>query len=50
MYDGADLQLGLYFLFIIIYLILKSGYINIFIPLLIPLLIFLVSNFKTFAF
>lgn len=50
MYDGADLQLGLYFFIIIFYLIFKSGYINIFIPLIIPLIIFLFGNFKKFCF
>ena len=50
MYDGADLQLGLYFLKIIIYLYFKSSYLNIFTPLLIPLLIFLFVNFKKFCF
>ncbi len=50
MYDGADLQLGLYFLIVIFYLIFKSGYVNIFIPLIIPLIIFLLANFKKFCF
>ena len=40
MYDGADLQLGLYFFIVILYLIFKSGYVNIFIPIIVPLLIF----------
>ena len=46
MYDGADLQLGIYFLVFILYLYFKSGYLNIFAPLLIPLLIFLYANFR----
>tara|TARA_B110000003_G_scaffold263101_1_gene286408 strand:- start:2514 stop:3512 length:999 start_codon:yes stop_codon:yes gene_type:complete len=50
MYDGADLQLGIYFLIIIIYLAIKSNYFHIFTPLLIPLLIFLYANFKKIFF
>ena len=50
MYDGADLQLGLYFSIVIFYLIFKSGYVNIFIPIIVPLLIFLIANFKKFCF
>lgn len=50
MYDGADLQLGLYFSIVIFYLIFKSGYVNFFIPIIVPLLIFLIANFKKFCF
>ena len=50
MYDGADLQLGIYFLIFILYLYFKSGYLNIFAPLLIPLLIFLYANFRKICF
>ena len=50
MYDGADLQLGLYFFIVILYLIFKSGYVNIFTPLIVPLIIFLIANFKKFCF
>lgn len=50
MFDGADLQLGLYFFVIIIYLYLKSNYLNIFVPLIIPLIIFLFINFKKICF
>ena len=50
MFDGADLQLGLYFFVIIIYLYFKSNYLNIFVPLIIPLIIFLFANFKNICF
>lgn len=50
MFDGADLQLGLYFVVVIIYLYFKSSFINIFAPLIIPLIIFLFANFKKICF
>ena len=50
MFDGADLQLGLYFGVIIIYLYFKSSFLNIFAPLIIPLIIFLFANFKKICF
>lgn len=50
MFDGADLQLGLYFFVIITYLYFKSNYLNIFAPLIIPLIIFLIANFKNICF
>ncbi len=50
MFDGADLQLGLYFFVIIIYLYFKSNHLNIFAPIIIPLIIFLFANFKKFCF
>ena len=50
MFDGADLQLGLYFFVVIIYLYFKSNYLNIFTPLIIPLVIFLIANFKNNCF
>ncbi len=50
MFDGADLQLGLYFGVIIIYLYFKSNFLNIFAPLIIPLIIFLFANFKKICF
>ncbi len=50
MFDGADLQLGLYFFVLIIYLYFKSNYLNIFAPIIIPLIIFLIANFKNFCF
>ena len=50
MFDGADLQLGLYFFVIIIYLFFKSNYFNIFAPIIIPLIIFLFANFKKVCF
>lgn len=50
MFDGADLQLGLYFFVIIIYLYFKSDFLNIFAPLIISLTIFLFANFKKICF
>jgi len=50
MFDGADLQLGLYFFVIITYLYFKSNYLNIFAPLIIPLIVFLIANFKNICF
>lgn len=50
MYDGADLQAGLYFLIILFYLYFKSNYLNIFAPILIPLFIFLFANYKRVCF
>ena len=49
MFDGADLQLGLYFFVIIIYLYFKSNYLNIFVPLIIPLIIFYLQILKIFV-
>ena len=50
MYDGADLQVGLYFFIFLFYLYFKSNYLNIFTPLLIPLFIFLIANYKKICF
>ena len=50
MFDGADLQLGLYFFVLIIYLYFKNNYLNIFFPIIIHLIIFLIANFKNFCF
>jgi UDP-GlcNAc:undecaprenyl-phosphate/decaprenyl-phosphate GlcNAc-1-phosphate transferase len=50
MFDGADLQIGLYFFIILIYLYLKSNYLNIFMPILIPLVFFIFLNLKNFFF
>lgn len=50
MYDGADLQIGIYFFTILIYLIYKTSYFNLFIPIFIPLVFFLFLNFKKFVF
>ena len=50
MYDGADLQLGTYFLIILFYLYFKTGYFHILSPILIPLIFFLFKNFKQASF
>jgi len=50
MYDGADLQLGVYFLILFFYLYFKTNYFHIFTPLLIPLFFFLFANFKKINF
>ena len=50
MYDGTDLQIGLYFLVVVIYLYFKSNYLHFFTPILIPLIFFLFFNFKKICF
>lgn len=50
MFDGADLQIGLYFFIILIYLYFKSNYLHIFTPILIPLFFFLFLNYKKICF
>ena len=50
MYDGADLQIGIYFSIIVIYLIYKSKYFLFFLPIIIPLIIFLFLNFNKIIF
>ncbi len=50
MYDGADLQIGIYFSVIVIYLIYKTNYFLFFLPIIIPLIIFLFLNFNKIIF
>ncbi len=50
MYDGADLQLGIYFLIIFLYLYFKTNYFHILTPILIPLIFFLYANYKKISF
>ena len=50
MYDGADLQIGIYFSIIVIYLIYKTNYFLFFLPIIIPLIIFLFLNFNKIIF
>lgn len=50
MYDGADLQLGIYFLVLLFYLYYKTNYFHILTPILIPLIFFLFTNLRRINF
>ena len=50
MFDGADLQIGIYYFVIIIYLIYKTSYLHFFWPIIIPLFFFLYLNLRKLIF